>query len=285
MKIEKSKNLKVFKKEIGQANHFLITILVGLDGIKNGDIDLNEEFRTSWNPKDRGVSAERSRAFAKKSTLAWIVDNIDMYFSMGNEEPKIMRDELIIRIDKNGRSVYKKFLSIIEYYNINDIDSAFVDLIICWRNRLMHYKADNDILSKSRDILKRENEISNYNLDINRMIENFDNFKEPSFKEVATMVRASINFIEKLDSLLLKEMDSVKYADKIIYYYIKENDIKRLDNLFSKDENSRERMIKRILSDNGFNDKIDTSIDNYIEKVKSYKFNQAKEKYKEKSFV
>lgn len=144
MKIEKSKNLKVFKKEIGQANHFLITILVGLDGIKNGNIDLNEEFRTSWNPKDRVVSTERSRAFAKKSTLAWIVDNIDMYFSMGNEEPKIMRDELITIMDKNSRSVYRKFTSIIEYYNINYIDSAFVDLIICWRNRLMHYKADNE---------------------------------------------------------------------------------------------------------------------------------------------
>jgi len=204
---------------------------------------------------------------------------------MCNEEPKLMNDELIRNIDGHGRSVYNKYLEIIKYYNLNCVDSAFVDLIICWRNRLMHYKADNNISDKSRRVLIEENKDSIYNLDNNRMLKNFDELKEPSFKEVASMVRASINFIYKIDSKLLKKVDSVKYADKVIYYYIKEDKIKRLDNLFSKDENSRERIIKNILENYGFNEKEDRNVDNFILKLKCYKFDDAKKKYEKGSFL
>ena len=72
MKLSKSKNLKIFKNEIGQANHFLITILVGLDGVHDNKINIKEEFSTSWNPKNRIDSANRSREFAKKSALTSI---------------------------------------------------------------------------------------------------------------------------------------------------------------------------------------------------------------------
>lgn len=149
----------------------------------------------------------------------------------------------------------------------------------------MHYKADNNISDKSRRVLIEENKDSIYNLDNNRMLKNFDELKEPSFKEVASMVRASINFIYKIDSKLLKKVDSVKYADKVIYYYIKEDKIKRLDNLFSKDENSRERIIKNILENYGFNEKEDRNVDNFILKLKCYKFDDAKKKYEKGSFL
>ncbi|OPY60336.1 MAG: hypothetical protein A4E56_02762 [Pelotomaculum sp. PtaU1.Bin065] len=84
MKLENSKNLKIFKKEIGHANHFLKTILVGLDGVRNGTVIKNEEFSTSWNPRDKRVSADRSSDFAKKSTLIWVVENLEMYLRMCN---------------------------------------------------------------------------------------------------------------------------------------------------------------------------------------------------------
>ena len=40
-----------FKDLLGQANHFLITILVGLNGVRSGATQIDEEFRTSWNAR------------------------------------------------------------------------------------------------------------------------------------------------------------------------------------------------------------------------------------------
>ncbi len=66
MKINHSIALKRFKAEIGQANHMLITIMVGLDGIIPYDVEAQNEFHTSWNPKSKKASVERSKLFAKK---------------------------------------------------------------------------------------------------------------------------------------------------------------------------------------------------------------------------
>lgn len=281
--------MKIFKKEIGQANHFLITLLVGLDGIKDGKVELKTEFRTSWNPKDKKVSAQRSRNFAKKSTLAWIVDNIDMYLIKCNEQPKLIQDDLLIqKFDKCGRSVYNKYKAICEYYNIDGIEKAFVDLIICWRNRLVHYKAENEIMDASRTVLIEKKEYINKNysgLDTELMLFKFDTSKEPSFKEVASMIRASIAYICILDDILLEKLDGVKYADKVIYYYIKEDKIKRFNNIFSKDVQTKERTIRNILRNSGFNEAIDQKLEGFIESIKLYSVIEANRRYAQGSFI
>lgn len=51
--------MKKFKREIGQANHFLITILVGLEGVKSGRIEKNIEFDVAWNSQSVIASAEQ----------------------------------------------------------------------------------------------------------------------------------------------------------------------------------------------------------------------------------
>ena len=70
MEISNSFNYKGFKKNIGQANHFLITVLVGLDGLEDHEeINIRSSFRTTWNPKNRFASIARSREFVKKSSF------------------------------------------------------------------------------------------------------------------------------------------------------------------------------------------------------------------------
>ncbi|UUI39979.1 hypothetical protein [Oceanobacillus oncorhynchi] len=68
--ISQSRALRYFKKLIGQNNHFLITILIGLDGVEKEKVELSEEFSTSWNPKNKRNSVIRSRHFAIKATLS-----------------------------------------------------------------------------------------------------------------------------------------------------------------------------------------------------------------------
>ena len=65
-----TKAKKKFKKRFGQANHLLITTLVGLDSIESGKIvEKPSEFSTSWNPMEPKRSAERARMFVLQSFL------------------------------------------------------------------------------------------------------------------------------------------------------------------------------------------------------------------------
>lgn len=289
MRLKNSKNLKVFKKEIGQGNHFLITILVGLDSVKNGTAIKNEEFRTSWNPRNVRVSADRSSDFAKKSTLTWVVENLEMYLRMCNEEPKIIIDSNIQRqFDSFGRSVYLKAMTISKHLDINEINQALVDLTICWRNKLVHYNAENRIEQKSYEVLlKIKERISQEHsgLNIERIIDSYEKKRVPSFKEVASMVRASIDFITEVDNKLIEQLDILSYSDRIIYEYLSADPVTRLNNIYSKDDATKHRVLRNVFKEYGFSEEEDNVVDRFIEMLTRLNYASAKRKHMEGSFI
>lgn len=140
LKLQISSSRRYFKKRLGQANHFLITILVGLDGIIKDDITLSPEFSTSWNPKNKENSAKRSAKFALNSALAWAIDNLDAYFIMCHQKPTLFEDQTLIDdMSKAGRHVHDKFIAIYRYLERKGAESikpyaALVGLAIQWRN-------------------------------------------------------------------------------------------------------------------------------------------------------
>ena len=85
-----SRAFRKFKTEMGQANHFLITIMIGLDAVEDG-AQKRESFNANWNPKDVTASVVRSKHYAIKSSLAWAVDNLDMYLRLCNREPRLLQ--------------------------------------------------------------------------------------------------------------------------------------------------------------------------------------------------
>ena len=74
-----SERRKRFKDSMGQANHFLITALIGLEYINNNEVSCPESFSTSWNPKNKKSSVERTRLYILKSSLSWAIDCLDTY--------------------------------------------------------------------------------------------------------------------------------------------------------------------------------------------------------------
>lgn len=224
MEIRKSKAFRLFKKEIGQANHFLITILIGLDAVEDG-AKKKDSFKTSWNPYNLKATVDRSRMFAIKSSLAWVVDCVDMYLRVCNQKPKLLDEEKARKFDGTGHSVYKKYRLMIEWYpDIDKNKKAFVDLLICWRNRLVHYDADNKLLESTveyfRNEASKDKDLEKFNFDVNEMMVSFEQNKYPTFKETATMISMTISFIEQLDGYLLKNLDTQKYMDYILCEYL-----------------------------------------------------------------
>ena len=113
-----SKSRRKFKSLMGQANHFLITALIGLDYIDNNEVKCPSSFSTSWNPKDKKSSVDRTRQYILNSSLAWAIDCLDSYFSGCNQSPKLIDNDNFIReldVKRISRSVHEKLLTFTQY--------------------------------------------------------------------------------------------------------------------------------------------------------------------------
>lgn len=311
MELNHSKALKRFKKEMGQANHMLITILVGLDGIVKSDLELSPEFSTSWNPRSKIASVDRSKLYAKKSSLAWLVDNLDMYFSILMQPPELIdiSSDYALESDyrESERSVYRRLKKIstrlgilaisqrrgkdIYTFNVttSDIESneavligfSMTDLLICWRNRLTHFGGTNDILPCSRNYLKTQKNRfqSEYcGLDIEQTLSSFDMARVPSFKETASLIRATTRFVEELDKLLIHRSGKLNYADRIVVQRLKNLNV--LNNLYQEKQDKIERQVRQILQEYGFSpnqsDGNMNEIDEYCKRVSLLTYHDAK---------
>ena len=244
-----------FKSEIGQANHFLITIMVGLDAVEDGAVK-RDDFHATWNPKNTTASVRRSKQYALKSALAWTVDNLDMYLRLANRLPRLYSEKESQEIAKTKHSVYQKFQCIID--NHPEIDAcllAYVDLLICWRNNTTHFDAENILLpvsqryfSKLKENKATDHYCDTYNLNISAMIDRFSKGACPTFKEVATLINATIHFVEFLDNLLLQSIDQPQYLESQLMILLK-RDPKNVS-IFSRHNTtveSREKRIKQLL--------------------------------------
>lgn len=291
MDINRSAALKCFKTEIGQANHMLITIMVGLDGIIPYHVEAQEEFHTSWNPKSKKNSVERSKVFAKKATMAWLVDCIDMYLRLINQSPILIESKKLKQsIDSmdNSRSVYRRVNLICSHYSIQSIDYALVDLLICWRNRLTHFQAENEMLSQNKFALEREAENIKENycgLHIDQTLKSFYDCGFPTFKEITSFVRASINLISEIDRCLLCNIDLVTYADRIIVKYLSDKKEYRLNNIFSKDSQTAEKSLRHILFQNGFISKDFNEVDEFCNTISYLSVQNAKKALEDGTFI
>lgn len=214
-----------FKQRIGQVNHFLITTLVGLDGVKSKDFALSEEFSTSWNPRSVERSAERSARFILDASLSWVVDNLDSYFVEASRKPSIIESEALnISYTQADRSVNKRFELFYHEARQSDTEidkyAALVALAIQWRNNTVHYGANNELDRVYRNFLNQHKEFYDNefrHLDVDAMLESFDsNDGHPSFKEVTSMINAIHKYVECVDAHLLKNLDIVRFKQDLI---------------------------------------------------------------------
>lgn len=220
-----SRAFRKFKTEMGQANHFLITIMIGLDAVEDG-AQKRESFNTTWNPENRTTSVVRSKKYTIKSALAWTVDNLDMYLRLCNREPRLYHDDESAEIADTGHSIYKKFRCVISNHKelkLNKI--AYVDLLICWRNNTVHFDAENQLMHDSlnyfRNIPSDDVVANKYHLDVNQMLNRFNRGECPTFKEAATLISMTIHFVEELDGILLREIDQYRFLKTSLFILLK----------------------------------------------------------------
>ena len=220
--IKRTEARSVFKQLLGQANHFLITILIGLQGIRDGRVTPDEEFRTSWNPQSAKDSADRSRAFALDLALVRAVDALDAYMMRANRKPfAISAPAFRSAMDGTGQSVSKR-LEVFQThaFSLSSEHSGLLNLGIAWRNRRVHSLSDNDITSEQRNCLTlKDSELRRdyAGLAIVSMLKRFDASESPHFKEAAAVIRAVQNAVQYFDSQLLQNITLEDYLRGLLF--------------------------------------------------------------------
>lgn len=214
-----------FKVNAGQNNHFLITVLVGLDSVKRGSAELSPEFSTSWSPKDLASSAARSREYALKTSLAWITDVVDDYRRSLLSTPGLFDEEAVSRMSKqDGRA--ERLAALAKALDLRDVeDLDLVRLGIHWRNRMVHASAtstlNNQVAARLRSAAIEIHE-RHRGLDIEASVARSDKALAPRMKEVASIIHAAQRLVQSLDQQALGRQSLTAYADSLLSQYLEQ---------------------------------------------------------------
>lgn len=205
-----------FKDLLGQANHFLITILVGLSGVRSEHVGLDKEFSTSWNPRDVRRSADRSRVFVLDLGLVRAVDAFDTYLMRTRRRPMALASEdFAARMDGTGQKVSKRLEVFSTFLPPLALPrAAFLRLAFDWRNRRVHSLADDNLDRREIKILIEAHEVFREEfggLDVNDLVKHYQAGDAPTFKETAAIIRLVHGAVEHFDGHLLSSLDIEDY--------------------------------------------------------------------------
>ena len=261
IQLKHSKVQRQFKKRMGQANHFLITILIGLDEVGKGTVKKPDTLDVAWDPKDAKASVIRSREYALNSSLAWIIDNFDAYVQNCKRKPSLIeKKELLSALDSADRRVNDKFVVLFNRYRDREqikLYGALLALGIQWRNITTHSEAKNVLDEEHVKILSDNKEwyYSNFShLVIDDALVHFNAHKSPTLKETASIVKAVLRFVELVDTELIRELDNERYLSELFkdHFSVEEKQKDERGLILTLTKERQKSMVKNILFSNGY---------------------------------
>lgn len=255
LSLRTTSSLSAFKKMMGQNNHFLITILVGLDHVGKGEATLSPEFSTTWSPINPSVSARRSREFAIKALLAWAADSLDTYRRLLTTPPDVYLSTSECDAVRDVQGLWPRLLHLSNLSGaVLGAERDLVQLLVIWRNKVVHTAARDAIPGDLRRALmeKQEEIASSYcGLDIQRALTNLDEGEAPAFKEITALVSAAHHFAHEMDRALVSRVDPDRYLRTVLSVYIRENAITRSQNIWGRDPARRRASILQVAQNHG----------------------------------
>jgi hypothetical protein len=268
--LQESPARRSFKKIAGQNNHFLITIHVGLAAVEGGTITIPPDMRVAWDPRDHVSSAARSRGFANKAALAWLVDALDTYIRILRDGSFIASQQLrneLAEADSRDKGLAGRVGAVAQATRQSDTAEAkLVEIAIAWRNRLVHQRASGNL---SRAIIAAARSYADH------FAENYQGMlidelikraglrpaAPPTLKEVTAIIRAAHKLTERIDMELLSELNASEYLVEVLSRHLTEgtsDDAKtvmaRAGKIWGKSESRRRSAIMQIAFNNGFSE-------------------------------
>jgi hypothetical protein len=265
--LNKSEACQIFKGLIGNANHLVITAMVGLDAIERGIVTrIPDELHAAWSPIDPVVSAKRSRRMLLDMALVRSVDSLDVYIRTSMRKPSLIQEGVLrVEVDRAQQSIFGKFLAL-EKHNktIDPILCSLVSLMIAWRNKAAHAEADKDVPEQHQKIIRSNaSEIASRfrGLDSEILLSGYSGDRHPHFKEIASFINATNHFVEDLERALFSSMDVERFLKDLVWAAVsKPSDdasdnnqarMKGLQSVWGKDSSKKGRTVERFLEHQG----------------------------------
>jgi hypothetical protein len=245
----------LFKKMMGQNNHFLITILVGLDSVEAGQATLSPGFSTAWSPRDMRTSARRSRDFAIKALLAWASDSLNTYRRELTSPPNLYFSDHERRAINAEEGLWLRLECLAQISGAAlGAEKDMVELLVVWRNKVVHTKARDSLKGAlSQRLTESQSAIEGAyrGLDIQRAIKSAQGGQAPSFKEITALVSAAQTFVERIDDALLTRIDLDSYLRAALTAYVSDDPINRSNNIWGRDPDRRRTSILQVAQNYG----------------------------------
>lgn len=286
LRLARTSALATFRQLLGHTNHDLITLLVGIQGIKSGRIEKPADFNVAWNPQSLRASAVRAEQFARKATLVWVVDALDAYLTVLRRASTALADPAL-----HGRlvdqSVARKFDAVLEQLQFPlDARVALVQLAINWRNNLAHFGSRSRLEPAFRNFLTKHAESirADYrHLDAAMLLDGFDRNRAPRLKEVSSLVQATFSLVSDFDALLMQRISIPDYAEGVLRAHFHESE-GHLESIWNVAGEKRTKKLTQLLLSNGF--VATDSIENpgalpleYLEEIAGLSFAEAKGRF------
>lgn len=262
-----SSGRKRFKNNLGNANHLIITSLVGLDAIERGIIiDIPSKMRMTWSPRSAIDSARRSRRLILDMSFVRAIDGIDVYINDAMRKPELIQNKLLTnQLDSANRSVFKKLLAIETHFpELDSLIFAIISVFISWRNQGAHVEADDTILDKHREILKQNaDEISERfsGLNVDMLLADYERSELPTFKEVASFINVAHHFVQNLEEQMFVSLNREQFLKRFVGAAINSQVTvtshrdkarnKYVAQIWGRDEADRERYVRSFLTRKG----------------------------------
>lgn len=201
-----------FKEHFGQANHLLITSIVALHTLENSAVTAAPpELHTSWNPQSKINSIQRTRNFILHTALSSAVDSLDMYIALLYRKPNYIRNNAVAsKLDAAGRSVARKIAVIAEHYAPPVEVVALVEVLVTWRNNVVHELADNTVAPEAKVVLlKNAERIAEdfRGLDVTMLASKAEAGDALTFKETTSLINAAHKFVQHVDQAVINRLD------------------------------------------------------------------------------
>ena len=266
--LARSRPRSAFKRLLGNANHLIITALVGLDAVERGVVhEVPEDLHAAWSPKDAVNSAKRSRRLILDMALIRAIDAVDVYLREVLRKPALVQSADFRRdLDSAGLSIFQKLQAVERNCaNLDSLPLAMIFLMVAWRNRGAHSEADRDapqhhldvLRSRSEDLAKRFR-----GLDANVLLRGYDSVRPTTFKEVASLISAAHHLVAELDSRLLVALDVERFLKDAVWASlgdsqkqterIEQTRMRRAVSVWGKDPTDRSGAVLRLLNQLGF---------------------------------
>jgi hypothetical protein len=192
--------LKPFLDSTGRIVHHLNTIVVGLSAVESGAVSKPATMDITWAPRDVVTSSRQARAFALRSTLVFLAEELNSYIDQITRYPGLTRSS-----DWDSMKKADRFVAVQRQLKLQDDFNLVASVLIAhWRNRNIHGPSGAKLTHAQRKILIDAEEtlkIEFKNLNAQRLLDDFD-ADSPSLKDTSSLVAMAIRFVKRLDQAI-----------------------------------------------------------------------------------